>query len=171
MTKRWMKATTAIGLCTMIGGGMAGTAHAQQDAARSLADCVIEERDNCPPATEAEVGAAAQIVAADSSSTSDAGDTASDAVDNASEGATDATDSTKDTAKDVEDEGSWKWGLLGLLGLLGLGGLLKKNHPEHHDHVATARHTTPARRVDTDTTARRVDVDRDGRDDLGRDRI
>ncbi|WP_424992313.1 OmpA family protein [Oceaniradius stylonematis] len=63
MTKRWMKATTAIGLCTMIGGGMAGTAHAQQDAARSLADCVIEERDNCPPATEAEVGAAAQIVA------------------------------------------------------------------------------------------------------------
>ena len=25
--------------------------------------------------------------------------------------------------------------------------------------------------VDTDTTARRVDVDRDGRDDLGRDRI
>jgi outer membrane protein OmpA-like peptidoglycan-associated protein len=60
MTKRWLKATTAIGLCTMIG---AGIAHAQQDAATSLADCVIEERGNCPPATEAEVGAAAQIVA------------------------------------------------------------------------------------------------------------
>lgn len=62
MTRRWLKATTAIGLCTMIGGAMAGSAQAQQDAATSLADCVIEERDNCPPATEAEIGAAAQIV-------------------------------------------------------------------------------------------------------------
>ncbi|WP_306120775.1 MULTISPECIES: OmpA family protein [unclassified Roseitalea] len=66
MTRRLLETTTAISLLAIVAG--AGPAHAQEPGATgdgqasALVQCVIEQRP-CPPASDAEIGAAAQILA------------------------------------------------------------------------------------------------------------
>lgn len=69
------------------------------------------------------------------------------------------TDGVTDTVDAATPDDGFDWGLLGLLGLIGLAGLAGRNRGDHRD----------ARVHDNRSTTGRVDLDRDGRDDLGRD--